>query len=153
MCTPRHSVQSGTEAPVGSCDESRLLESVMKAVWLAHPVFDFPVCAARRASLTVQILPIYISRARRVCHEYLSVTSVFLRVFSFTASFPFSCVKGRSAGSLLTLEGSSRGAVTVAGAKGPVARATALPPVQSTDGEHARKRARPLSCTRLWKQP
>ena len=29
--------------------------------------------------------------------------------------------KGRSAGSLLTLEGSFRGAVTVAGAKGPVA--------------------------------
>ena len=124
----------------------------MKAIWLAHPVFDFPVCAARRASLPVQILPIYLFRSRQGRHEYLSGTSVFPRVFSVTTSFPFSCVKGRSAGSLLTLEGSSRGAVTVAGAKGPVARATALPPVQSIDGEHARKRARPLFCTRLWEQ-
>ena len=152
MCIPRHSVQSGTEAPEGSCDASRLLESVMKTI--GSPALSSTFPSAQLAALPSRANSVHLLfRSRQGRHESLSGTSVFPRVFSVTTSFPFSCVKGRSAGSLLTLEGSSRGAVTVAGAKGPVARATALPPVQSTDGEHARKRARPLSCTRLWKQP
>ena len=84
---------------------------------LAHPVYDFPVCAVSAPPFPVPFSVVSSFRARRqVPLAPCFSPRMFLAVTSFS-----SCVKGRSAGSLLTLEGSCRGAVTVAGEKGQVA--------------------------------